>query len=78
MKNKIRLVWDFRGLDSFKTAEHQLTHLVEFMKQEKIDFFDDKAEKVNDLYALCSIIINENNLDFVQKRLKPHRGFLVS
>ena len=46
MKNKIRLVWDFRGLDSFKTAEHQLTHLVEFMKQEKIDFLMTKQKKL--------------------------------
>ena len=29
-ENKIRLVWDFRGADALKTAEHQLTHLVEF------------------------------------------------
>ena len=31
MENKIRLVWDFRGVDGLKTDEHQLTHLVQFM-----------------------------------------------
>ena len=40
MESKIRLVWDFRGDDSLKTAEHQLTHLVEFMKKEDISYLD--------------------------------------
>lgn len=78
MKNKIRLVWDFRGLDGFKTAEHQLTHLIQFMKEEKIDFFDDKVEQVNNLHSICSITINESDLDFIKNRLKPHRGFLAN
>ncbi len=40
MENKIRLVWDFRGADALKTAEHQLIHLVEFMKKEDISYLD--------------------------------------
>ena len=35
IENKIRLVWDFRGVDALKTTEHQLTHLIEFMKKKK-------------------------------------------
>ena len=47
MENKIRLVWDFRGEDALKTAEHQLIHLVEFMKKENIPFLEHKTEKIN-------------------------------
>lgn len=78
MVNKIRLVWDFRGLDGLKTAEHQHVHLIQFMKKEKIVFFDDKVEQINELHSICSIIINESHLNFVKNKLKPHRGFLVN
>ena len=78
MENEIRLVWDFRGTDALKTAEHQLTHLVEFMIKEDISCLDKLSEKISELHSICWIIIEESDLDFVKKRLKPHRGFLVN
>lgn len=77
MENKIRLVWDFRGMDALKTAEHQLVHLLEFMKKENIPFFDDNVEEINEMYSICSISIMQSNLDFVKNKLKPHSGFLA-
>lgn len=78
MENKIRLVWDFRGADALKTAEHQLIHLVEFMIKENISYSDASSEQISELYSIYSLIIKESDLDFVKKRLKPHRGFLVN
>ncbi|MAR99211.1 MAG: hypothetical protein CMD21_00610 [Flavobacteriales bacterium] len=78
MENKIRLVWDFRGADALKTAEHQLTHLVEFMIKENISCLDKSLEQISELQSICWIIIKESDLDFVKKRLKPDRGFLVN
>ena len=78
MENKIRLVWDFRGADALKTAEHQLTHLVEFMIKENISCLDKSLEQISKLQSICWIIIKESDLDFVKKRLKPNRGFLVN
>jgi len=78
MENKIRLVWDFRGADALKTAEHQLTHLVEFMIKENISCLEKSLEQISELQSICWIIIKESNLDFVKKRLKPNRGFLVN
>ena len=78
MENKIRLVWDFRGADALKTAEHQLIHLAEFMIKEDISYTDTSSEQISELYSICSLIIKESDLDFIKKRLKPHRGFLVN
>tara|TARA_Y100000813_G_scaffold3937_1_gene2850 strand:+ start:146 stop:382 length:237 start_codon:yes stop_codon:yes gene_type:complete len=78
MENKIRLVWDFRGSDALKTAEHQLTHLVEFMVKENISYLNKSSEQISDFHSICAIIIKESDLDFIKKRLKPHRGFLVN
>ena len=77
MENKIRLVWDLRGVDSLKTAEHQLIHLIEFMKKEDILFFDERTEQISDMHSICSISIEQSQLDFVKNKLKPHRGFLA-
>ena len=49
MENKIRLVWDFRGADALKTAEHQLTHLVEFMIKKDISYLDKSSEQISEL-----------------------------
>ena len=78
MENKIRLVWDFKGVDALKTAEHQLTHLVEFMIKKDISYLDKSSEQISELHSICSIIIKDSDLDFVKKRLKTHRGFLVN
>ena len=78
MKNKIRLVWDFRGSDALKTAEHQLTHLVEFMVKENISYLNKSSAQISELQSICSIIIKESDLDLVKKRLKPNRRFLVN
>ena len=67
MENKIRLVWDFRGVDALKTAEHQLTHLVEFMIKEDISYLDKSSEQISEL-LICSIIIKDSDLDF--KKMK--------
>ena len=78
MENKIRLVWDFRGVDALKTAEHQLTHLVEFMIKEDISYLDKSSEQISELHSIFSIVIKDNNLDFVKQRRKPQRGLLVN
>ena len=74
MENKIRLVWDFSDADALKTAEH----LVEFMIKENISYLDKSLEQISKLQSICWIIIKESDLDFVKKRLKPNRGFLVN
>ena len=69
MENKIRLVWYFRGLDTLKTAEHQLTHHDEFMKKEDILYLDKSSEQISELHSICSIIIKDSDLNFVEKRI---------
>ena len=56
MENKIRLVWDFRGVDALKTTEYQLTHLIEFKKKD-ISYLDKSSEQISEFHSICSIII---------------------
>ena len=77
-ENKISLIWGFRGVDALYSAKYQLTHHVEFMIKEDISYLDKSSEQISELHSICSIIIKDSDLDFVKKRLKPHRGFLVN
>ena len=54
-------------MDALKTAEHQLTHLVEFMIKEDISYLDKSSEQISELHSICSIIIKDSDLDFVKK-----------
>ena len=36
MPKKIKLLWDFRGPEAFKIAEHHCIHLREYAEKEKI------------------------------------------
>ena len=36
MERQIKLIWDFRGIDALKTAEHQEIHLKEFIYIERL------------------------------------------
>ena len=36
MERQIKLIWDFRGPDALKTAEHQEIHLKEFIVIEQL------------------------------------------
>lgn len=65
-------------MDALKTAEHQLIHLIEFINKEGISCLDKSSEQISELHSICRLIIKKSDLDFVKKRLKPHRGFLVN
>ena len=48
------------------------------MVKENISYLNKSSEQISDFHSICAIIIKESDLDFIKKRLKPHRGFLVN
>ena len=77
MKKKIKMVWNFSGLDAIKIANHHIIHLREYMVLNNITMLDEGTEKVNEYAANSYIIIDSKNLEKVKNDLKPHQGFLV-
>lgn len=74
MEKKIKLIWDFRGPDAHKTAEHHEIHLKEFIQKENLENNITGVEAVSDLYSLAFLVVNENEMIGVRDRLLPHRG----
>ena len=75
---KIKMLWDFRGPDALKTAEHQCIHLKEFFEKEGIEFHHIKTEKQSDVFVSAFAIVNETDVEVLRKTLKPNRGQLAN
>lgn len=74
MNRKIKLIWDFRGLDALKTAEHQAIHLKEFVLKEKLPFYECNFTQISEKHTIAFIIIDEANMKIYRDALLPHRG----
>ena len=76
--NLIKLIWDFRGPVSKKTAHHFHSHLKEFLALEKMYEYKTGLEENSDHHSIVFVITNTEDLDFFKKKLKPNRGQKVS
>jgi len=77
MKKKIKLIWQFNGMDALKIADHHLVHLNEYILREKIDVFDKGTELINDFSSISFIVIDNSLVEKLRVALKPHQGFIV-
>jgi hypothetical protein len=76
MSRKIKLIWDFRGPTSAKTAEHHEIHLKEFINAEKLPLNITGFEIYNEMQAIAFMVVTDENMIAVRDALKPHRGEL--
>jgi hypothetical protein len=74
MSRKIKLIWDFRGSASAKTAEHHEIHLKEYIAIQKLPIDITGFEILNEMYAIAFMVVNEESMIQVRDALKPHRG----
>lgn len=76
MSRQIKLIWDFRGAASAKTAEHHLIHLKEYIEIEKLPLDNNGFEIISDMYAIAYIVVTDEHMIQIRDILKPHRGEL--
>ena len=74
MSRQIKLIWDFRGPASAKTAEHHEIHLKEFINSEKLDLNITGFEIKDEMMAIAFMVVNEENMITIRDILKPHRA----
>lgn len=77
MNRKLKLIWDFKGPDSLKTAEHHCIHLKEFAIIEKLHFYDVDFTVISEMHTIAFIIVDEIDMKTYRDALKPHRGQLA-
>jgi len=74
---KIKIIWDFRGEFSLKTAEHHAKHVKEFAENEKIPYFEIDKEYISDFHATAYIIVDKEKIYLIRDSLKPHRAEII-
>ena len=78
MPDQIKLIWDFRGPASEKTAEHHEIHLKEYILLEKLPLNITGFKVINDMHAIAFMVVERENMIAVRDALKPHRGEVYS
>ena len=76
MSRKIKLIWDFRGPASAKTAEHHEIHLKEYIAIQKLPLNITGFETQGEMKAIAFMVVTDDHMIQVRDALKPHRGEL--
>ncbi|NRB58703.1 MAG: hypothetical protein HRU50_02025 [Winogradskyella sp.] len=71
---KLKLIWDFRGPASQRTAEHHLIHLKEYILAESLNIDITGVETLTDMHSLAYLVVDESDMKPIRDALKPHRG----
>ncbi len=74
MSRKIKLIWDFRGPTSAKTAEHHEIHLKEYIAMKKLPINITGFDIQSEMQATAFIVVTDENMIAIRDALKPHRG----
>jgi len=74
MSRQIKLIWDFRGAEAEKTAEHHVIHLKQYLAAEKLELNITGFSMINEFHSIAYMVVNESEMIAVRDRLKPHRG----
>ena len=69
----IRLIWDFRGEDGLKTAEHHCIHLKEFAERHTL-VNANAGVQVEGPVASAYLDVPKDKMILVRDALAPHRG----
>ncbi|MFI1743044.1 hypothetical protein [Thalassobellus sediminis] len=75
---QLKLIWDFRGPDSLKIAEHHEIHLKEYIAIKKTELKITGFEQLTPLHCIAFMVVNENEMKPIRDALKPHRGQIFS
>jgi hypothetical protein len=74
MSREIKLIWDFRGPASAKTAEHHEIHLKQYIAAENLSTNITGFEVFGEMHAIAYMVVTAEKMIQVRDALKPHRG----
>lgn len=74
MNQQLKFIWDFRGPNAKKTAEHHEIHLKDFLTMNAMENNKTGVEQVNEFHYLAYLVVDATQMKDLRDRLKPHRG----
>jgi len=74
MNKQVELIWEFRGPAAKQTAQHHLIHLREFATAENIPVNIMEALEASPNFYQAIWVVDQQHVNDLRERLKPHRG----
>ena len=74
MSKKIKLIWDIRGPESIKIAEHHIHHLSEYIEDKKLKNNITGTEAISETLSVAYMVVEEDEMIQVRDDPKPTRG----
>lgn len=71
---QLKLIWDFRGPDAHKIADHHLIHLKEYINHQAFDIRITGTSALSENHCIAFIVVDETDMKPIRDALKPHRG----
>jgi hypothetical protein len=78
MKERIKLIWDFRGPNAYHIAQHHAKHLDEFAEIEMLRHSFSGSELLSEMHAIAFLVVEKELMDALREKLKPNRGQLFT
>ncbi|WP_299277185.1 hypothetical protein [uncultured Psychroserpens sp.] len=75
---KLKLIWDFRGPDALKIAEHHEKHLKEYCVIQNTNFNITGFEQRSNIHSVAFMVVTDDEMKPIRDALKPHRGEIYS
>ncbi|GGX10755.1 hypothetical protein [Aquimarina muelleri] len=74
MERKLKLIWDFKGPNASKTAQHHEIHLKEYIHLEETSLNITGYQDINEIHSIAFMIVTDSEMKKIRDALKPHRG----
>jgi len=76
--SKLKLIWDFRGADASKIAQHHEIHLQDYIRLEQLENQETGFEDLSDIHSIAYMVINKNEMiPFLSKEPVCRVGTIV-
>lgn len=76
MTERVKLIWDFRGVNAQPIAEHHAKHLSEFSKSENLKDSFTGHEQITPMHFIAFMVVEKSLMNTLRESLKPTRGQL--
>lgn len=74
MSRKIKLIWDFKGLNAENTAKHHEIHLKEYLILEQLSLETTGFDNFSEVHSIAFMVVDEKDMILFRDKLKPHRA----
>ncbi|MCI5054727.1 MAG: hypothetical protein MRY83_01395 [Flavobacteriales bacterium] len=75
MEDKVKLIWDFRGSESEKFAEHHEIHLKQYLEKNQLHY-DTGFDGISEMHSIAYLVVERQDMIKFRDALRPHRAEL--